>query len=244
MIPALRPLAQLLLSPAAFFDERPPKTTLPIAVGIVVLYTIALVLAVSLVGSMLAGAIDATVTMDNPDRPPEMVCEMYEDDADSLVTEGCSEPETVERDAGELVQEAVHDYLVFAVFAPLLLWALGTGTLYAVGRLAGGTPSFTGVLSLAGWAALPEFVRLAIGLVGLRVALSDVIITDVDRSVDALEAAMAPIDPLLLVASLATIGWQWYLLTGGLASEADIPKGMAALGVGIPLGLFSLVTLF
>lgn len=51
---------------------------------------------------------------------------------------------------------------------------------------------------------------------------------------------IAPVEPVLLAASLVTIGWQWYLLTGGLSREAGISRGAAALAVGVPLGIFSL----
>ncbi|WP_049921367.1 hypothetical protein [Halopiger djelfimassiliensis] len=60
---------------------------------------IGLVAAFLLVGSMLAGAIDATVTMENPDRPPEFVCDTHAAGSDSAFAENCDEPETIERDA-------------------------------------------------------------------------------------------------------------------------------------------------
>ncbi|HMB50992.1 MAG TPA: hypothetical protein VKM69_10070, partial [Natronoarchaeum rubrum] len=69
MADAARTLRQFLLSPRAFFEERPPVRTLPIAAGLVVLLAVCLTGAILLLGSMLGGAIDATVTMDNPDRP-------------------------------------------------------------------------------------------------------------------------------------------------------------------------------
>jgi hypothetical protein len=47
---------------------------------------------------------------------------------------------------------------------------------------------------------------------------------------------MVPVEPLLLAASLATIGWQWYLLAGGLAREADLSRSTAVLAVGARWG--------
>ena len=243
MVAALQSLRQLLVSPTAFFDERPPAETLPMAAGVVVLFALALVVAVFLVGSLLAGAIDATVTMDNPDRPSEHICEQYADDPESMFGDGCDEPATIERDAGVLVQEEVSRYLGYALVGPFVLWVVAAIVLFGAGRLVGGDPSFAGTIALSGWAALPELFRLAAGLVGLWVALKDVTIADPDRAVEVLEAALAPVEPLLLVASLLTLGWQWYLLTGGMANEADITWGEAAVAVGIPLGLFGLGSL-
>ncbi|MXV64566.1 YIP1 family protein [Natronorubrum sp. JWXQ-INN-674] len=242
MVPSVPTLRQFLLSPAAFFEERPPAETLPIAAGIVVLFAVSLVVSLVLIGSMLAGAVDATVTMDNPDRPPGPICDHHEGASDSILSENCDEPETIERDAGALVQEAIHDYLWIALIGPFVLWLGGGVVLYAAGRLAGGTPSFTGTLALAGWAALPELFRLAVGVVAIRVALSSLTITDLDKAADALEAAMAPIDPVLLVASLVTVAWQWHVLTGGLSREAALSRRAAAVAAGVPLALYALVT--
>lgn len=240
MVPIDRSLRQFLLSPATFFDERPPAKTIPLAAGLVILFTLCLTGAILLVGSLLAGTVDATVTMDNPDRPPEPICAQHADNPDSVFGENCDEPKTIERDASELVQEAVHDYLWIGVVGPLILWLIGTIVLFGAGRLAGGTPSVLGSLALAGWAALPEFFRLAVGLVGIQFALSDVMITDPEQGAAVVEAAMAPLEPVFLAASLITVAWQWYLLTGGLSQDADIPWDAAAIAVGVPLGMFFL----
>lgn len=242
MVDAARTLRQLLLAPAAFFEDRPPAETLPIAAGLVVLLAVCLTGGILLLGSMLGGAIDATVTMDNPDRPPEPFCDQQSGASDSPVDENCDEPATIERDAGELVEEAVRDYLWIGLVVPFVMWFFGGAVLYGVGRLAGGAPSFGGTLALAGWAALPELVRLAVGLAGLRIALANVTITDVERGADALRAAMGPIEPLLALASLLTVAWQWHLLTGGLTREAGISRGAAGVGVGVPLGIFALLS--
>lgn len=240
MVPAGRPLRQLVVSPGAFFEERPPAETLSIAAGVVVAFAVCLVVGFLLLGSMLAGAIDATVTMDNPDRPPDWVCERHADDPDSAFSDGCDEPATIERDAGELVRGVIHEHLWIAVVGPFVLWPIAGVVLFGAGRLAGGSPSFSGTLALAGWAALPEFVRLGVGLVSLWYVLSGVTITNPERGAAALEAVMGPVEPVLLAASLVTFCWQWYLLTGGLEQEAEISRGAAAFAVGVPLAIFTL----
>ncbi|WP_436346002.1 YIP1 family protein [Natronorubrum sp. FCH18a] len=235
MVLAVRSLKRLLLSPTSFFDERSPAETLPVAAGIVALFALCFVGSILLVGTMLAGSVDGTVTMDNPDRPPEQVCNTHEE-----MLDGCDAPETIERDMGAMAQEAVHDFLWIALIGPFVLWLVGGVVLFGAGRLANGNPSFAGSLALAGWAALPEFFRLAVGLGGLWVALEGVTITDPDRAVTVLESALAPVQPVLLLASLVTLGWQWYLLTGGMTREAEISRAAAAVSVGVPLGLFGL----
>ena len=234
----VRSLRTLLVAPTAFFDERPPAETLPIAIGLVVVYAVCLVGALVLLGSILAGSIDATVTVDNPDRPPEPICDQHGDDPDSVFGQNCDEPETIERDAGALLQETMQEYLWVALVGPFMLWLLGTGVLYVAGRLAGGMPSFAGTMALAGWAALPEFLRLGIALLVFHVAFSDVTITDPESETDVLLETIASQEPLLLAVSLVTIVWQWLLLTGGLTNDADIPWESAAIAVGVSLGTF------
>lgn len=242
-VPALAAVRQLLLRPAAFFEERPPATTLPIAAGLVVVLAIALGVSVFLLGSMLAGTVEGTVTMDNPDRPPDWVCEQHGDDPDSQFGEDCDEPETIERDAGALVYEAVTDYLGYVVVAPFVIWLVGGAVLFGAARLANGSPSISGTYALAGWAALPELFRTAVGLAALWVALSGVTITDLERAADVLEVALAPVDPIVTLATLVTVLWQWYLLTGGLVEEADLSWSAAGFAVGAPLFVWLLIGL-
>ncbi len=81
--------------------------------------------------------------MDNPDRPPEPICAQHADDPDSMVGDRCDEPETIERDADELVKEAIYDYLWLGIIGPVIMWILGTIVLFSAGRLAGGHHRFS-----------------------------------------------------------------------------------------------------
>ncbi|MFD1641694.1 Yip1 family protein [Halohasta litorea] len=240
MAPSVDALRQFVVSPRAFFAERPPADTIGVSVVLVVLFSGCLVGGMLMLGSILAGTVDATVTMDNPAHTPSSFCDQPRDDPDSPLYDGCDEPETVERDAGPLLQEAVTEYTWIGIVVPPVLWGAAGAVLYGAGRAAGGTPSFGGALSLAGWATIPEFFRLAVGLVAIRLALVDLTVTDVDQLEAAMLSAFAPIEPILLVASLLTAAWQWQILSGGLAEEADIPWRAAAAGVAVPLGLFVL----
>lgn len=239
----VRTLLRVATSPSAFFEERPPARTLPAAAGIVALLAIVLVVAFVLIVSMFAGSIDATVTVDNPDRPPQFVCDTWQDDPDLQLSDSCDAPETIERDGSELLREELYGYLWLPLVAPFVVWLLAGLVLFGAGRLAGGDPSGSGALALAGWAAVPEFVRTGTGLVGVWIALSDVTITDVESGVEVLEAAIAPLDPILLLASLLTLAWQWAILTAGLSRDADLSRGAAGVAVGVPLALFGLIGL-
>ncbi|OIB55632.1 Yip1 family protein [Natrialba sp. SSL1] len=237
----LHSLHLFLRSPSKFFEEHDPATTLPVAIGIVVTFAIALVLSVYFIASVLGGTIEGTVTVDNPDRPPEWVCdsptgEMHE-------TSSCDEPETIERDGGSLFYEAATNYVGYAAVLPFLMWVVGGLVLFAAGRLANGSPSLGGTFALAGWAAVPEFARLAAGLLAITVALSDVTITQFEQAPDVIEVALASVEPVLVLATVATTIWQWVLLTGGLQQDADLSRAAAGVAVGVPLVIVLLLSL-
>ncbi|AFZ72715.1 YIP1 family protein [Natronobacterium gregoryi] len=234
-------LPDLLVRPSQFFEEHRPAETLPIAIGIVVVLAIVCVAAVFLIGSMLAGAVAGTVTVDNPDRPPEPFC----NGAGAAIggDRGCDEPETIERDAGELIQDEVTEYVGYALLAPFLMWVLGGVVLFGAVRLANGAPSLSGAYALAGWAALPELVRVLAGLAVIQYVLSDLTITTLESAPAILESALAPFGPVLAIATLLVTLWQWFLLTGGLEADADLSRTAAAVAAGVPLAILLVASL-
>lgn len=239
-----RPLAQFLRSPRAFFRDR--YVAKSAAAGFVVVLALAFALSGSVwyLGGLLAASTDATVTMDNPDRPPEWVCESHGDDPDSVLGEGCDEPETIERDAGALLREAAGEYVAPVFFFALLVWPVAGVVLFVFARLAGGDGGFLATLGVAAWGAIPEFFRLFAGLAGLRYALGGTTFTGpVESFPDQLMGALAPLETPLLVASLLTLLWQWYLLTAGIGEVHDLPRPDAAVAVGVPLAIWGLIGL-
>ncbi|WP_242509193.1 hypothetical protein [Natrinema altunense] len=46
-----------------------------------------------------------------------------------------------------------------------------------------------------------------------------------------------------MAATVLTVLWQWYLLTGGLERAADLSRAAAATAVGVPLGVWLLLAL-
>ncbi|WP_256297266.1 YIP1 family protein [Haloarchaeobius salinus] len=237
----LSAVRQFLLDPRAFFEDRGTASTLPLAALVVVGLAIALAVGVTILGGILAGTVDGTVMVDNPDRPPQGICDAF--DNDSPATEGCEEPAEIERDAGSLVREAANGFLGTVVVAPFLLWLAGGVTVYLGGLLAGGDTSLSGSFSVAGWAAVPEFGRLVAGIAILQFALADVTITNLETAPEAVRTAIAPVEPYIALATVLTAAWQLYILSAGLSIEADIDRPRAAAIMGVPLALFVLSTL-
>lgn len=240
----LRPLRQFVLSPGAFFREH--RFASSAGVGFVVVLAIAIALAVSVVhlGGLLAGSTDATVTMENPERPPEWVCDSHGDDPDSALADGCDEPETIERSAGALLREAANEYVAPVFLFALAVWPVAGATFFVAARLAGGDGGFLATLGVAAWGAIPELLRLLAGLAGLQYVLAGTTFAGpVESFPDQLATALAPLEGPLLVVSLAVLLWQWLLLTAGIREIHDVDTPAAAAAVGIPLAVWGIVGL-
>ncbi|MEF8780196.1 MAG: Yip1 family protein [Haloferacaceae archaeon] len=240
----LRLPRQFVLSPGEFFREH--RFASSAAVGFVVVLVLAVALAVSVVhlGGLLAGSTDATVTMENPERPPGWVCESHGDDPDSALAEGCDEPERIERSAGALLREAANEYVAPVFLFALAVWPVAGTTLFLAARLAGGDGGFLATLGVAAWGAIPELLRLLAGLAGLQYALGGTTFDGpVESFPDQLATALAPVEGPLLLVSLTVLIWQWILLTAGIREIHGVETPAAAAAVGIPLAIWGIVGL-
>lgn len=240
---ASRPVRLFVRSPRTFFREY--SATKRLDVGFVLVLVLATVLAGSVVasGAVLAGSLDETVTVDNPDRPPAWACDgPASDGGGSSFDEGCDEPATIERDAGELVQEAATEYVSTAFVAPFSLWAIAGVTLFAGARLAGGEGRFAETLAAAAWGAVPELVRIAAALVGFRYVLGRTSFSGpVESYPEQLASALAVLDAPLLVVGLGVLAWQWVVLAAAVEEIHDVSRTAAGTVVGAPLAVWALL---
>lgn len=235
-----RTVRAFVRSPRTFFEEQPAATSLGAGFVVVLVFAVALAGSVAFLGATLAGSVDETVTVDNPDRPPAWVCDGSTPDVGgSSFEERCEEPETIERDAGSIVQEAANDLVPWLFVTPFLFWAIAGTVLFVGARLAGGDGGFLETVAVAAWGVVPEFLRLAAALVGLRYVLGRTTFTGpVERYPDQLATAIAPLDVPLLLVSLVVLGWQWLLLTAGLEETHDLPRPVAGATVGVLLAVW------
>lgn len=239
----LRSVCRFFVSPRSFHAESGAATNPVVGLVLVVLFATSLAVGVWYVGELLAASTDATVAVDNPERPPDWVCDGPTSEQDSPLSDGCDEPATINREAGSLIREAVADYVPMAFVVGIAGWIVVGITLYVSARIAGGDGGFLPTLSVAAWGAVPELFRLLVGLVGLRYALGPVELTgSVESYPEQVLAAVAPLDPVLLVASLLVIAWQWFVLTPGIEMVHDLSRGGATAAVGIPLCVWAIVT--
>ncbi|WIV67640.1 Yip1 family protein [Natrialbaceae archaeon AArc-T1-2] len=235
---AIRAARRFFRSPRTFFRDHPRARSA--AVGFVVVLAFAFALAGSVVylGGLLADTTDATVTVDNPDRPPEWVCDGPSPDVGDI-DDGCDEPETIERDAGAMLREAAYDRTAHAFLGGLLLWPIAGTTLFITARLSGGDGGYLDTLGVAAWAVVPEFLRLVVALLGLRYALGRLELTGpVESYPDQLLAALASLETPLLPVTVVVFVWQWVILTAGLEETHGLSRTAAGVVVGVLLALW------
>lgn len=231
----LRAIETALLAPRRFFAESPHRDSLGAAVAIVVFVAAAVTLGIVLLGGILEATVDATVTIDNPDRPDDWVCDQLGNDTDAPMYDACQEPARIDRDLGTMLREATGEFLHYGFLGVGIWWLVAGGIVHVGARLAGGRGSIGESLSVAAWALLPELFRLAVGLVGIYYALSETTVraTSPEGFREELLSAFAAIEGPLLAASLLTIAWQWWILRGGIAERHDLSTAAAGGVAGI-----------
>lgn len=225
----LRALGCALRTPRSFFAEHEFAEDGAVTVLTVVLVAGALVAGFLLLGSIMSSTIDATVLIDNPDRPPEWVCDRHGDDPDSMRYDSCQEPEQVERDMGELLGSLVTDRLHWAPIGVAVVWIGLSILLHAGARLAGGEGHVGDSVTVVGWSLPVELARLAAGLVALWWAFETHTFSgDPQRAASEMNAAVGSVEVPLLLVSIGVIAWQWQIWRCGLETRHDLSRPAAA----------------
>lgn len=231
----LRSIGTVLVAPRRFFAESPYRDSLGVAAAIALVVAIAVTLGLVLLGGVFEATIDATVTIDNPDRPDDWVCAQLGSDTDAPMYDACQEPERIDRDLGTMLREATGEFLHYGFLGVAIWWLVAGGVVHVGARLAGGRGSIGESLTVAAWALLPELFRLAVGLVGIYYALARTPIraASPEGFREELLAAFAAIEGPLLVASVLTIAWQWWILRGGITERHDVSPAAASAVAGV-----------
>ncbi len=230
-----------LLRPRRFFSSSPYGDSLAVGLVVVLLVALALTAGILALGAVFDATIDATVTMDNPDRPDDWVCEQLGADADSPMYDACQEPAQIERDLGSMLREATAGFLHYGFLGVGIWWLLAAGAVHVGARVAGGEGTIGDSLTVAAWALVPELLRLVVGIAAIYHAIETATIDAASPEAfrDELLAAFAGIETPLLVASLVTIVWQWWILRGGITERHDV----STLAAGTVAGVVAVVAL-
>ncbi|MFC6836587.1 Yip1 family protein [Halomarina ordinaria] len=232
-----------LRRPDRYFERHAPGLRLGRAVAVALLVALVATATLGVFGYALAEqAGEATVTVDNENRPPDWVCERHGDDPDSPLGTDCDEPSEREVRASSLVWNAVVDRLPVVFFTSLTGWVLGGVGMHVLTALAGGEGSFGDSLAVAGWAqatTLPQFVLL--GAVFVTFAGS----VDVTAGEAALESQVAGFrsdlrHPVVLLGAALTTAWQGWVYYHGMSHARNVDRDAAAL-IAVCCGVLAFV---
>jgi hypothetical protein len=227
-----------LLRPDRYFAEREPNFfRVALVVGLLIAAGPAVVYGV---GWVLAGNLDGTVLVDNPEHPPDWVCES--DGADSAVfdEEDCDAPERIERNVDAILWDAVEETAGTAILAYPLVLAILTLLLHAGAWLAGAERGPFPTFAVAAWGMVPTLVLLPVSLVALSMTLDPVTVspgTDPETAVRPLLEQIRGTRSLSGVVALVTAVWGGAIWRFGLLHE----QGLAGTNATAIAGLVALL---
>lgn len=211
--------------PFSTLADPPDWVTNPLVVAVLALGSaMVLAVAVYVLGQVMAAQTTGTVTVDNPAYPGDAFCDnpaFEEVQTEHFPEERCDEPETVQRDPAPMVKETFAEAAAMLFFGWLLLWCFGAVALHVAARFGGGRGSIGDSFAIASWsgaasalAAIPGILLLA-----LAVRSEGYTFSDPERTRQTVEAAIAPVEPYLLLLGLIGTTWQavvWYAGLVGL----------------------------
>ena len=242
---ALLILGQATLRPDEFFAEHDlaydPFPAILIGAG----FAAFLAGAVVAIGLVMAATIDVTVTIDNPDRPADWVCEQQGTDATSPWYDRCQEPESIERAVGPMLLDIALARVPLLMLVALFFWPILGAMIHVTSWAAGGTGPVSNSLSVAAFGLIPEAVRTILVIVVFYFTFDSATLTgDTPAAVvPQLLTTMTAIGPIILFLSIITSAWQLYILTYGLKHGRNLSIGRAAAAGATVVGLLLVIEL-
>lgn len=235
-----------LFRPDRYFAEREISFVRGLVVAALVIATV--IAAVGGIGLIFTEKVDGSVVVDNPDRPPEEICDMHEESAgetsdahDVSSTEinatdmGCDEPEQIERNVDPLIHETLYPFYGLVLVAGPIGLSI-TGVLLHLGTaLAGGTGGFRKTLSVTAWGAAPLFVTLPLLLVALWLVVDPVTVSPPAGTAEVERRILVDFQVWLLIASglsLLSSVWGGVIWTFGLEHGRNVSRAKAAAVAG------------
>lgn len=238
----LRDLADALVRPGRFFEDRSPSTKRAASVVLVV----ALLSAGGLVaaGTVLGGAVPGTATVENPEHRSGYQCEkpsVYREggvweDKNWTKPRGCTVPPTMQVDLGGTAKAALIGAAFPAFVAVVLGWLLATGAIAALAPDEEGDANPAGLLGDTGWAFLPLGVlavlrplALWLGAAGLSYPNRPAALANYVR-----DAAFGTEFLPLAFASVACVCWTVYVLVHAVSHARGTSTRRILFAVGGP----------
>ncbi len=224
-----------LFQPHEAFDRWAPR--LRVAVGIIVVLCVLNGMSVAYTGGAIAGEVSGTVAVENPERPPDWVCE----DSSFDTYGSCDAPRTLQEPLQPAASDALNLVIVNAVLAPLA-WVLLLAALFVLisGEVGKSDSDVLGTFSdgarIAALAAVPGLVRYLFRPVAVERALKD---WTHPSSIDGVQTAavnmLFPDGPLWMALVLLSGLWSATIVYGGARAFFESEQTTAVLVAAIAL---------
>ncbi|WP_167880063.1 Yip1 family protein [Halorhabdus rudnickae] len=232
-------LKAFVLRPESWFRRR--TSDLHGARALVIAFLVAMIVTLQAGGFLwlVSERMTGTITRDNPDRPPEWMCD---DGGDSPFSgtdigetdgtpAGCTEPKQETVEIGTVVWQEATGVLPTLFVGMLLLWLIGGVAIHLlIGGI--GTEGTVGqTLEVLAWCGVVQVVTIAIVVPLLVLSLPDGALSasDPEAVLSAVRAlGVGPIGILTTAVSVAGTLWQSYVLFGGLTAVHEASRIHAA----------------
>jgi len=222
-----------LLQPGAFFEQRRDRLSGVrgggLALGIAVAVTVVLGVALRLFATQFTG----TVEVDNPERPPDQMCE--DGGIGEVTVSGCDEPATRTVEVGSLVWDQATEVLPGLFIGLVIVWVGLVVLLYVGARIAGGSGGFGETAEVTAWGLVPSVVGVAVGGAGLVLfaASTDLSASSPEMLLEQVRSLQNGLSGLVFLAiQVGTAAWQAYVWAGGLRVIHEISR-YAAVAVAV-----------
>lgn len=199
------------------------------------------------VGWILVNHIDGTVMVDNPDRPPDFVCDdgfhsdMYDEGA-------CDRSKEIEQNVDRVLWSAIDGLVGPALVAfPIILLIIGM-LLHVGSWLADGSGGIFPSFAVAAWGLLPSVLSIVVMLPLLWVAVDSYTLLpnqELSTVIDPLMGQIENLEQVTIVVSMLTAVWGGIIWRYGLEHHRNIPAASARITAGttalivVLLGLLS-----
>lgn len=229
------PLTPLVRADRYFAERDLDGLRVLAVVGVV---TVAVVAVFYGMGWIVASHVDGTVVVDNPERPPDPICQ---DETDVYDQSGCDQPRTIERDVDSQIWAAWDGTVGQLLIAVPLTW-LSVGILLHAGSwLMGSEDGLVHSFAVAAWGLVPMVVNSIVVLVILYITFDPITVTPAtqDTVLESVQAPFQMLEPIWTIVTIVTVVWSAIIWRYGLEYKRGLSGPSAWLVAGIAAALFA-----
>ncbi|MDG5775823.1 Yip1 family protein [Haloarculaceae archaeon H-GB1-1] len=242
MLPSIR---ALLLDPGSFFESHESQLNGLTALLLAGVLAIAITTVVSVGLWQLSEQMTGKTTIDNPERPPDWVCDGETFSEMETSPSGCDQPTQIQVEVGDLFWEQVQEVLPYLAIGVGIVWLVTGVGLHVLSYLVGGDGSVGDSLAITAVGMIPSLVTTTVGMALLVTVAQGAELGASSPSVLVEQVRDLGRGPSGLVTTglqVVGVAWQTYVWLGGIAVLHDLQRRQAAVPAGIAGFVALLVT--